>query len=255
MSVEPAELQRAEAHRAEALRRTEALSFFARRMSHDLSNFLTVIRTYAELVLADTPPSSPSHADLTEIGQAADTTVAYMQRASSFGRASSAPAAPTRLDGLVTAVVAQAEAAGRGPVTVACASDAEVTASAAGLSEALLELLANARDADRDGVLAVRTLRVTRDAPVVEGGVPIGAGSWAVVEVHDAGPGVAETVAETAFDPFVTTKAGVRGAGLGLAIARAHVWAAGGELTLTRESVAAGAGVRTVARVYLPISS
>jgi two-component system cell cycle sensor histidine kinase/response regulator CckA len=248
MSADPVELLRAEARRAEARRRTDALALFSRRMAHDLSNLLTIIRTYAELVLADTPASSPSHADLTEIGQAADMTVAYLQRTSAFGRAAGAPVAPVRLDALVAAVVAEAEAAGRGPFTVHRAADVEVTASVAGLSDALLELVANARDADPDGTIALRTRAAQYDTPAMEQDAPIGAGRWAVIEVVDTGPGLADGVADNPFDPFVTTKAGVRGAGLGLSIARSHVWAAGGELVLTRDRGS------TVARLYLPIT-
>jgi signal transduction histidine kinase len=250
MSLDSELLPRAEASLAEAHRRTEAIAFFARRVSHDLSNFLTVIRTYSELVLADTPETSPAKADLEEIRQAADTIVAYLQRASAFGRATSSPLAPTLLDGFVAAVVAQANAGGRGPIVLHAASDARVTASAAGLADALQELIANAREASpRDAEVVVHTSTRVLTAPLIDGGVPIAAGRWAVVSVRDDGPGVEETVRETAFDPFVSTKAGVRGAGLGLAIARAAIWAANGQLTIVREAP------HTIARVYLPASA
>jgi len=200
-------------------------------------------------VLADTPPDSPAKADLEEIRQAADTIVAYMQRASSFGRASSATLAPTLLDGFVAAVVAQANASGRGPITLQAESEARVTASAAGLADALQELLANARDASPAGAeVLVHTSRRTLNAAIVDGGVPIAAGEWAVVSVRDEGGGVDDSVRESAFDPFVSTKAGVRGAGLGLTIARAAIWAAGGQLVLAREAP------YTFARVFLPAS-
>jgi signal transduction histidine kinase len=249
MSLDSELLPHAEASLAEAHRRTEAIAFFARRVSHDLSNFLTVIRTYSELVLADTPETSPAKADLEEIRQAADTIVAYLQRASAFGRATSAPLAPTLLDGFVAAVVAQANASGRGPIALHAASDARVTASAAGLADALQELIANAREASpRDTEIAVDTRTLVLAQPIIDGGVPIAAGTWAVVSVRDAGPGIDAAVHESAFDPFVSTKAGVRGAGLGLAIARSAIWAAGGQLTIAREAP------HTVARAYLPAS-
>ncbi len=250
MSVDPEQLPHAEASLAEAHRRTEAIAFFARRVSHDLSNFLTVIRTYSELVLADTPAESPAKADLEEIRQAADTIVTYMQRASAFGRATNAPLAPTLLDDFVAAVVAQATATGRGPIALHATSHASVTASAAGLADALQELIANARDASpRDAEIAVLTSTCTLTEPIIDGGVPVAAGTWAVISVRDEGPGVDASVSDAAFDPFVTTKAGVRGAGLGLTIARAAVWAANGQLTIVREAP------YTMARVYLPVSA
>lgn len=247
MSADSELLPHADAALAEAHRRTDAIAFFARRVSHDLSNFLTVIRTYSELLLADTPADAPAKADLEEIRQAADTIVAYMQRASAFGRATNATLAPTLLDGFVAAVVAQANAAGRGPITLHTNANVRVTASAAGLADALQELIANARDAAPVGTgVVVQTSRRTLDAPIVDGGVPIAAGDWAIVSVRDEGLGVQESVAATAFDPFVSTKSGVRGAGLGLTIARSAIWAAGGQLVLVREAA------YTVARAYLP---
>lgn len=250
MPVDSDPLPHAEASLAEAHRRTDAIAFFARRVSHDLSNFLTVIRTYSELVLADTPPESPAKADLEEIRQAADTIVAYLQRASAFGRTTNAPLAPILLDDFVTAVVAHGVAAGRGPITTQLASHARVTVSAAGLADALQELIANARDASpRDAEVVVHTGTRVLTAPAIDGGVPITAGTWAVVSVRDEGAGIDETMRESAFDPFVSTKAGVRGAGLGLAIARAAIWAANGQLTIVREAP------YTVARVYLPVSA
>lgn len=250
MSVDSELLPHAEASLAEAHRRTDAIAFFARRVSHDLSNFLTVIRTYSELVLADTPAESPAKADLEEIRQAADTIVAYMQRASAFGRVTNAPLAPTQLDRAVADVVAQAMATGRGPIALQATSNASVTASAAGLADALQELIANAREASpRDAEIAVATSTCTLAEPIVDGGVPIAAGTWAVISVRDEGAGVDASVSEAVFDPFVSSKSGVRGAGLGLAIARSAVWAANGQVTLVREAP------YTVARVYLPTST
>jgi nitrogen-specific signal transduction histidine kinase len=79
--------------------------------------------------------------------------------------------------------------------------------------------------------------------------VPIDPRTWAIAEIIDRGAGVAASVASTPFDPFVTSKTGVRGAGFGLTIARAAAWADGGELAL-----ASADGV-TVARMYLPVVS
>jgi len=244
---DPSALHTAEQDLAEAHRRTDALAIYARRVSHDLSNFLTVIRTYAELLIADTPPEHPSRADLEEIGRAADQTVTYLQRASAFGRALQASAMPLLVDGLVSAVAAQLEADGRGPLHCDITSGARAQAAASVLADAVQELVRNAREAaGREATVTVRTRRITLETPRLEAAVPIPAGAWVVIEVRDPGPGVSPSIAATVCDPFVTTKHGVRGAGLGLALVRAAAWGADGQFTLGREAD------ETVARLYLP---
>ncbi len=250
MTSDPTELSGANDSLAEARRRTEALAFFARRMAHDLSNFLTVIRTYSELLLAELPQDHTGRADLEEIAQAADTTVAYVQRTSAFGRAASSKVALVDIDALVADVVQQADQKGLGRFAVSTGSGAQVSMSAPGLADAVHELLVNAREASPEGaVVTVRTHTTTRAEPGVDAGVPIAAGSWCVVEIEDEGEGLRPTIAENAFDPFVTSKAGVRGAGFGLTTARATAWAAGGQVTLGRNDG------KTVARIYLPVGA
>lgn len=240
------EIHAAQAELAEAHRRTHALAYFSRRMAHDLSNFLTVIRTYTELMLADLQQDHPNRADLDEIAQAADTTVAYMQRCSAFGRAASSKAAPLEVDALVADVVRQEQLAATVPITFGGTSHARVHMNAAVLADALHELIDNARDASPTGV-SVQLDHVSLEAERLDAGVPIGAGAWATIDVIDSGAGIHESVANDLFDPFVTTKSGVRGAGLGLAIARAAAWAAGGQLTIRH------ANGQTVSRMYLPV--
>jgi signal transduction histidine kinase len=240
------EIHAAQAELAEAYRRTHALAYFSRRMAHDLSNFLTVIRTYSELMLADLPQDHPNRADLDEIAQAADTTVAYMQRCSAFGRAASSKAASLALDTLLADVVRQEQLASTVPIAFSGTSNAHVQMNAAVLAEALHEVIENARDASPSGV-TIRVDHVSFEAERIDAGVPIGAGAWAIIDVIDSGSGIHESVANDLFDPFVTTKHGVRGAGFGLAIARAAAWAAGGQLTIQH------ANGQTVCRMYLPV--
>ncbi len=240
------EIHAAQAELAEAHRRTNALAYFSRRMAHDLSNFLTVIRTYSELMLADLPQDHPNRADLDEIAQAADTTVAYMQRCSAFGRAAVSKAAPLDLDALLADVIRQEQLASAVPITSSGASHAHVHMNAAVLGEALHELIQNAREASPAGI-TVAVAQETVSTERIDSGVPIASGVWAIIDVIDHGPGIHESVANNLFDPFVTTKNGVRGAGLGLAIARAAAWAAGGQMTIQH------ANGQTVCRVYLPV--
>lgn len=58
---------------------------------------------------------------------------------------------------------------------------------------------------------------------------------WAVVEIHDTGPGMAPDVVARVFDPFFTTKPAGVGWGLGLSICREIVAWMGGELVVSSE--------------------
>jgi len=69
---------------------------------------------------------------------------------------------------------------------------------------------------------------------------------WAVVEIVDAGPGMADDVLARIFDPFFSTKRGA-GKGLGLPVSRAIVSELGGEL---RVFSTVGKGTRV--RIELP---
>lgn len=99
------------------------------------------------------------------------------------------------------------------------------------LVQVLLNLLLNAADAaPREGGRI--TLRAVR-AP----------GSRVRLTVEDNGPGIAKEIRDRLFEPFATTKEPGKGTGLGLAVCRGLIEAAGG--TLAAEDSASG-GARFV---------
>ena len=85
---------------------------------------------------------------------------------------------------------------------------------------AVLNLVANARDASPDGGLITVAVRRDPHSPSV------------LVAVHDQGCGMTPEAAQRAFDPFFTTKPADGGAGLGLALVAEFARRAGGEATL-----------------------
>ena len=97
--------------------------------------------------------------------------------------------------------------------------------------QVLLNLVLNAADAAPrpGGRVAVRAARLGADR--------------VRVEVEDNGPGIAAEVRDKLFEPFVTTKGVGEGTGLGLAVCRGLVEAAGGSISV--ETAAAG-GARFV---------
>ncbi len=96
----------------------------------------------------------------------------------------------------------------------------EVSLSREHLVQVILNLVLNAADACETGEGKHITLRALPQADGVR------------LEVEDDGPGVPESVQGKLFEPFVTTKEVGKGTGLGLAVCRGLVEAAGGSINL-----------------------
>ena len=99
-----------------------------------------------------------------------------------------------------------------------------VTASHERLVQVLLNLLLNAGDAvsQDTGRVIIRVSKLIGDTHRVR------------IEVEDNGPGVAKEVEGHLFEPFVTTKEVGKGTGLGLAVCRGLVEAAGGTIAVEK---------------------
>jgi len=216
----------------------ETLIRFARRISHDLNNFSTVVRTYSELLLSELPADSPTHADVAEIQRAAESMVQYLQRVTRFARAGSMKRVSVPVDQAVTeAVEAMARELPARPMAVhgaAEVSNAEVQADPVWFREVIVELLRNANEAAPAGSpVAVRLSRTGADV---------------VISVCDHGAGFPASLTVVG-EPFVTSKNGVRGAGLGLALTNAFALALGGALGIERVDG------ETRVRLVLPLST
>ena len=113
---------------------------------------------------------------------------------------------------------------------------------AAGLSNVLLNLLINARDAmkgvEREKIVAIR---VRREAVVPGANPRLRPGDYAVLSVQDTGCGMSEDVRARAFEPFFTTKERGTGTGLGLAMVRGYAEQLGGQAEIESE---VGAGTK-----------
>lgn len=129
--------------------------------------------------------------------------------------------------------------------TIDVATDADrsidVALSAPRLTQVLLNMVLNAgaaiESARRErGRVGVRAVAVD--------------GKRVRIEVEDDGPGIAPTVRDRLFEPFVTTKEVGEGTGLGLAVCRGLVESAGGEIGIDY-SYAGGARFYVV----LPVAS
>jgi len=205
--------------------RLAAASELASALAHELNQPLSAITAYlraCQLMLAR-PPGDPA-----ELAQTMDKVIAEANRAGSvvrrlrdFFRSGTARMEAIAPDVLVEDAVASVrERAGRHGVALEQAVEplAPVLVDRVQIEAVLHNLLANAVDALK-GRADARKVRVVT-APDAPGFVRIA--------VEDNGPGVADDIAASLFEPFVTSKA--KGMGLGLAISRSIVDAHGGRL-------------------------
>jgi len=219
-----------------------ALGTLAAGIAHEINNPLGIISSRIEVMLleAESEPLPPTLVDdLMTVHKHAARVARIAQGLLSFSRQSTTELGPVDLNAVVedTILLARGQIEKSGVAVRAALAPGLplVRGNAGALSQVVLNLLTNARDASGGGgEIAVATRLAPDDPASVE------------IVVADRGHGMdAETLARI-FDPFYTTKAD--GTGLGLSITYGIVRDHGG--TVTADSTE-GAGTRFVVRLPL----
>jgi PAS domain S-box-containing protein len=119
------------------------------------------------------------------------------------------------------------------------------------LSQVVMNLCVNARDAMRNGGdLVIEAENVSLDDTLALTHPEAKAGPYVLIAVADSGTGIPPHVLDKIFDPFFTTKESGKGTGLGLATVLGIVKRHGGFITVDSE---VGKGTRFT--IYLPALS
>lgn len=257
-------------HQLRQAQKMEAVGTLAGGIAHDFNNLLTAILGFARLAeeslgQALRPPpdettGSSSSRDLRSAVQEAATDLGELIRAGDRAALLTAQllafsrqqvVRPVVLD--VNAVVSELERLlarlldERIVLRLDLTSDPVfVRADAGQLSQVVLNLVVNARDAlARGGHIVVSTRR--HEAGSFARPAVLDEGVWTEIRVHDDGVGIPESVQDRIFDPFFTTKATGKGTGLGLSTVYGIVTQAGGHVL-----VESAEGRGTTMRVFLP---
>ncbi len=236
----------------------EAIGALAGRLAHNFNNDLAVTLGFAKLLIDDLP-SGGRHRDYAQsIVAASERGRNTVQRIMSFARAGSAE---PRVEDLGT-ILRQCAERLRDLLPSRIALEMEVWAepliamiNRGKFEEFVAELLANSRDASKEGPGQIRidlalvesagegwelVRRLAgvdaagrgQNALEVVRGVPAAAARYARLRVTDHAGGMAPQTLARAFDPFFTTRGRGQNLGLGLAIAEILVTAARGACVL-----------------------
>jgi PAS domain S-box-containing protein len=235
LSRDVSERKRMEAHIRQT-QRMEAMGRLASGVAHDFNNYLTVMDSYARLLLDDLRSDDPNRRDVEQIVRAAEMSSALVGQLLAFSRTQMLR--PRVL--CVNKVISRAEdvlrrLAGRGiDLAVECAPDAgPVRADPGQVEQILLNLVTNARDAIPDvGTITIRTANVEVDQV---DGEPVEPAPYVMISVSDTGVGMDEGTRARIFEPFFTTKENGTGTGLGLSTVYGIVRQSGGHIRVRSE--------------------
>jgi len=232
----------------------EAIGQLTGGVAHDFNNLLGAVIGNLELIepLVGDNPKALKRAQ--NALKAASRGAELTRRLLAFSSNQELAPGPTLLSEPISSVLELAKRVIGAGIRIRCqlnAPQARVIVDAAGLENALLNLVVNARDAMPDGgelTISVELKDLAAEHPLVRSG-ELRPGEYAWIAVSDTGTGMDRAVIDRAFEPFFTTKERGKGTGLGLAMVYGFAKQSGGATRIYSER-----GQGTTVSLYLPIA-
>ena len=240
----------------------EAIGQLAGGIAHDFSNILSSIMGFAHFLEEDLPPGTEEQSFAKRILSSCERGKRLVDQILDFALAKAAQRDVVDLGHLIRQCEEHFLPTLPPNITLEVKADEGfvfVTGSAVQLSQIVMNLCTNARDAigDRGGEIRLELTYADRsELEELAGGVEgawIGeidsSKSYACIRVIDEGEGITESNLPRIFEPFFTTKGRHRGTGLGLAVVHGAVVAHQGVCHVRSEP-----GTGTTMSIYLPLA-
>ncbi|RQW83917.1 MAG: response regulator [Geobacter sp.] len=200
----------------------EAVGQLAGGIAHEFNNILTAILGYAHLLKKNMPSDDPLCFYVGSIVQSSERAARLTRDLLTFSRKQKIEPKLLDLNELVTKTkpLLSMMIGEEVELTVSlCAEPASVMADSGLLSQALVNLALNARDAMPEGGMFSMSTGLTRkDGEFVHSHGSAEPGIYGVIHVSDWGTGMDPKTRERIFEPFFTTKEVGKGTGLGLSM-------------------------------------
>jgi two-component system, cell cycle sensor histidine kinase and response regulator CckA len=229
----------------------QAVGQLAGGVAHDFNNLLTVIIGNCEFLLMRHPAGDPSFKEINEIHQNALRAATLVGQLLAFSRKQTMQPKMLALTDMVSELAQMLRRLLREGIELKLENGPDlwpVHADEAQLSNAIINLVVNARDAMAgDGTITISTVNDVVAQAAALGTAIMPAGDYVRIEVTDTGTGIAPENMSKIFDPFFTTKPVGQGTGLGLATVYGIVKQSGGFITVESE-----VGEGTSFKIYLP---
>ncbi len=229
----------------------QAVGQLAGGVAHDFNNLLTVIIGNSEFLLMRHQAGDPSFKEINEIHQNALRAATLVGQLLAFSRKQTMQPRVLAVRDVVGELALMLRRLLREGVDLELEHGADVWpvhADEAQLSNAIINLVVNARDAmPKGGTVTISTANEVVKVPATLGTAIMPAGDYVRIEVTDTGIGIPKENLGKIFDPFYTTKPVGQGTGLGLATVYGIVKQTGGFITVDSD-----VGKGTTFRIFLP---
>ncbi len=229
----------------------QAVGQLAGGVAHDFNNLLTVIIGNSEFLLMRHHAGDPSFKEINEIHQNALRAATLVGQLLAFSRKQTMQPKVLALPVMVDELSHMLRRLLREGVELKVENAPDlwtVHADEAQLSNAIINLVVNARDAmPGGGTVTIKTANESVTSAAALGTAIMPAGDYVRVEVNDTGMGISKEHIGKIFDPFFTTKPVGQGTGLGLATVYGIVKQTGGFITVDSD-----VGHGTSFKIYLP---
>ena len=215
----------------------EAVGRLAGGVAHDFNNLLLVINVNCEIARRSLPEGSSAIAMLDEALNAAKRAAGLTRQLLTFTRQQVTHVRVLDVNEIVLEMASMSRRLIGEDVLLRTVLDPEawtVRADPDQLTQVLMNLVVNARDAMPDGgVVTIATANAT--APPEGGPNGVSPGEYLRVTVTDTGCGMDQRTQGRLFEPFFTTKPAGKGTGLGLSTVYGIVKETGGSIAVQSE--------------------
>ena len=233
----------------------EAFGKLAGGVAHDFNNFLTTILGYSDLLLDELGMKGPKALHIAEIRCAAKRASALTSQLLAFSRKQPLDNRVVEVNVLLGNMERSLLGLLGENISVEChfhrsPEPAHIKVDASQLTQIILNLAVNARDAMPNGgrlTVGTSTLRINGTGQPSGCSEKLPEGEYALISITDNGTGMTDEAKAHLFEPFFTTKDHGLGSGLALATSYGIVRQSGGHICVESE-----VGKGTMVSIYLP---
>jgi PAS domain S-box-containing protein len=229
----------------------EAVGRLAGGVAHDFNNALSVVLSYADLIVSDLPPGDPIRDDVEVIRKAGRRAADLTRQLLMFSRQNVIQPRVLDLNDVLTSMDKMLQRIlGEDVELISAKAEplGHVRVDPSSIEQVIMNLVVNARDAmPTGGQLTLETAEVTLDDAFARAHAGVKAGPHVMLAVTDTGTGMDAATRARAFEPFFTTKSKDKGTGLGLSTVFGIAQQSGGSVWVYSEL-----GKGTTFKLYLP---